>query len=183
MRVTSRALALGSFLWCLVYGAWTAVTPVRYLRGPERVVVEVPFSEVSRHGVWVLVVPLAISGYAAWASWDQQTRHTGFLFVAAIVLLLFAVASAFSIGLGYVPAVLALWGAASMSLAEKFNRNSKHIEPCVTGSHGVRGAHGGRLAPSTPCTLLRSTIQWQSVGNRIQSDITVPTQTWTRLRP
>jgi hypothetical protein len=102
--------ALGGLLWCVVLGLLLWFLPVgesasSSSTGESTVGGGESFASLSAYGPLPLIVPAALCGLALWAALRHQRLV---LIIATVVLGLFALLGGFSIGLFYVPAVLAL---------------------------------------------------------------------------
>ena len=105
----SRTIAMAAALWCLGAGfviptrpiAWQAMNP----GSPTITIVYRAFLYDSNYGVWPLMIPIVLSGLAAWAAWDR--RRLTFCLLT-ILFAAFVVIKGFSIGASYLPAAALL---------------------------------------------------------------------------
>lgn len=103
LRTISRALAIGSFLWCAGIGMWFLAT------------LRLSFFDQTRVRVaplMLLMFPVIVAGVGCWAGWRQRSVP---LFCAALLMLVFCYLTGLSIGAGYLPAGAALLGAAALA--------------------------------------------------------------------
>ena len=120
-RVSARIstiLSAAGLLWCAGVSVWIWVTPIRssgfsmqawsssgpagsVSSGARTIPREVShrFSEVSRLGVFPLVVPVLLAAAATWAAWRNKRLA---LSLSTVALLAFCVLAGFSIGQGYI---------------------------------------------------------------------------------
>lgn len=124
-------LAGAAWLWCVGFGYWLWVTPVQVVEQhmesssvvsqasspapttrSTALVRSRSFKELS--GPVPLVIPVVLAGLAFLAAAMKWSAALG---GGAVLLLVFAVLTAFSVGLGYVPAAAALGGAWAISSA------------------------------------------------------------------
>ena len=106
----ASGFACGGLIWCVAVGViiWflpqgssvTTSSTGGSTTGPAE-----SFSSISGFGPVPLLVPVALAGLATWAG---LKHHRAVLIGATVLLGLYTLLAGFSIGLAYVPAVLAL---------------------------------------------------------------------------
>jgi hypothetical protein len=123
MTLKSRSMQLllvgATLLWCVGFGYWLWVTPVQMVErriesstsqasspAPTTIVRSRSFAELSGPGP--VVIPVVLAGLASLAAVMKWPAVLGSV---AVLLLVFAMLTAFSVGLGYVPAAAAVFGA------------------------------------------------------------------------
>jgi hypothetical protein len=114
-------LAIAGLLWCVAVGVliwflpWgssvTTSSTGDSVTGPGE-----SFSSISGFGPAPLLVPVALAAIATWAG---LRHHRAVLIGATVLLGLYALLAGFSIGLAYVPAVIALLVACMASSATR----------------------------------------------------------------
>lgn len=106
------SVAAGVLIWVLPQGSSvTATSDGGVTTGPGE-----SFSSMSGLGPVPLLIPVALAGLAAWA---VLRRRRAVLIGATVVLAVYALLTGFSIGLAYVPAVVALVVACISSAARQ----------------------------------------------------------------
>ena len=102
-------LAAAGLVWCIAVGFLLYVLPlgssVRTSSTGAQVESRERIFTVSLSSLWPLVFPVLLCALATWAA---ARHHRWPLIVAMVLLVVFAVLGALSIGLAYVPAVLLL---------------------------------------------------------------------------
>lgn len=117
----ASGLACGGLIWCVAVGvliwflpwgtsASTSSTGASVTGGGES------FASISGLGPVPLIIPVAL---AAIATWSALRHHRAVLIGATVLLALYALLAGFSIGLAYVPAVIALLVACMASSATR----------------------------------------------------------------
>ena len=129
---TAHALAWGVGIWMAVgpFYQGVSVTPTtsEETAGEAATVTATLVEANGLWVIWLLLVPVLLSGIALLAigiTDAGQTRRKALLWMTALVLLAFCAVGIFSIGLFYLPVVLALLCAAiANSLANPLARNN-----------------------------------------------------------
>jgi hypothetical protein len=109
-------VAATSLVWCLTVGVWIWAQPVQsssvgWIAGPagtqfvERVE-ERSFSDISRFGIFPLMVPVALAAGATWLAFGQ---HVVGLWLVTAIFGGYCLVGAWSIGLAYLPAAAGLF--------------------------------------------------------------------------
>jgi len=106
----ASAFAFGGLLWCVVIGLLLWFLPLGSSTSSSSTGQTVvgdgeSFASLSAYGPLPLIIPAALCGMAAWSA---LRHHRVVLILATVLVGLFALLGGFSIGLAYVPAVLAL---------------------------------------------------------------------------